>query len=119
MLGSISAPTAMASEYGAGSSKSIAAANAAGPIHVTAGMIQIRGDLDWSLHKNGMYSFVFSYGTDETDMLTKSVPYEPAIVRKMQDDAVSVILRSGFCLIFVSLAILTLSYKLAICIRGQ
>jgi ABC-type iron transport system FetAB ATPase subunit len=109
----------MASEYGAGSSKSIAAANAAGPIRVTAGMIQIRGDLDWSLHKNGMYSFVFSYGANAPDLLTKSVPDEPTIVTKIQNDAVSVILRSGFCLIFVSLAILTLSYKLAICVRGQ
>lgn len=120
MLGSISAPTAMASEYGTGSSKSITAANAAGPIRVTAGMIQIRGDLDWSLHKNGMYSYVLSYGTDATDLLTKSVPFEPEMVTKMQDNnTASVILRSGFYLIFVSLAILTLSYKLAICIRGQ
>ncbi|XP_078148016.1 NAC domain-containing protein 53-like [Carex rostrata] len=121
MLGSISAPTAMASEYGAGSSKSIAASNAAGPIRVTAGMIQIRGDLDWSLHKNGLYSFVFSYGTDATDLLTKSSPFEPtAMVTKMQqDNTASFILRSGFYLIFVSLAILTLSYKLATCIRGQ
>ncbi|KAJ4778438.1 NAC domain-containing protein 78 [Rhynchospora pubera] len=118
MLGSISAPTGMASDCGSGSSKAIAAANSAGPIRVTAGMIQIRGDLDWPLHKNGMYSFVFSCGTDATDLLTKSAPFEPEMVTKMQDDAASVILRSGFYLFFVSLALLTLSYKLAICIRG-
>ncbi|KAG1361359.1 NAC domain-containing protein 78 [Cocos nucifera] len=114
MLGSISAPPAIAAEYPRRmSEKSVgqfSETDSASSIHVTAGMIQIRGltmtgsTEHWSLQKNGDVDFLLSYGM-AGDEVRKSIGFEP--IPKMQGGLVSVVLRGGFYLFFLSALILT------------
>ncbi|KAJ3672201.1 hypothetical protein LUZ60_006922 [Juncus effusus] len=112
MLGSMSAPKPIASEFPSSSSKSMAAANSAGPIRVTAGIIQIvnlnNANDSWLERKTG---------TDCDNLVLKLVPTENG----NSDDEVAVftVFRGGFYLFFMSMAILTISYKLSMCVYGR
>ncbi|XP_008779162.2 NAC domain-containing protein 53-like [Phoenix dactylifera] len=125
MLGSISAPPAIAAEYPAGSEKragQISTTNSASSIHVTAGMIQIRGltvtgsTEHWSLQKNGDVGFLLSYGLAGNEV-RKSILLDS--ISKMQGGPVSMMLRGGFYLFFLSALLLTISYKMGLCIYSK
>ncbi|XP_010935813.1 NAC domain-containing protein 53 isoform X2 [Elaeis guineensis] len=125
MLGSISAPPAIAAEYPVRSEKpvgQISETHSASSIHFTAGMIQIRGltvtgsTEHWSLQKNGDVDFLLSYGMDG-DEARKSIGFEP--ISKIQGGLASVVLRGGFYLFFLSALILTVSYGVGLCICSR
>ncbi|KAG1359627.1 NAC domain-containing protein 53 [Cocos nucifera] len=125
MLGSISAPPAIAAEYPAGSEKragQISATHSTSSIHVTTGMIQIRGlsvtgsTKHWSLQKNGDMGFLLSCSL-ATDEVRKSVRSDS--ISKLQGGPVSTVLRGGCYLFFLSALILTISYKFGLCIYSR
>ncbi|XP_010940544.1 NAC domain-containing protein 53 [Elaeis guineensis] len=125
MLGSISAPPAIAAEYPAGSEKRvgrISATHSTSSIHVTTGMIQIRGITvtgsteHWSLPKNGDMSLLLSYSL-AGDEVRKSMRFDS--ISKLQGGPVSMVLRGGCYLFFLSALILTISYKLGLCIYSR
>lgn len=121
MLGSISAPPALAEEFCAGPGKSIvpisAAHSASSSVHVTAGIIQIGGlTFSGNTPKNGDYGFLISYSIDG-NLPTKSVEYDP--ITKMNGSAIATIFHSGFYLFFLSTLILAVSYKLGVCFYNR
>ncbi|XP_008787444.2 NAC domain-containing protein 53 [Phoenix dactylifera] len=126
MLGSISAPPALAAEYPVGRSEKpvgqISETHSASSVHVTAGMIQIR-DLTvtghtkhWSLQKNGDADFLLSYSMAGNEV-SNSIGFDP--ISKMQGGPLSVVLRGGFYLFFLSALILTVSYRVGLCICSR
>ncbi|XP_072978613.1 uncharacterized protein [Typha angustifolia] len=125
MLGSISAPPACAAEFPAGSGKSlgpISTNHSSSSVRVTAGIIQIAeltltGSAErWSLQKNADFGFLVSYNMTDS-VSRKSFDFEP--IAKMHDGAMSIVLRGGFYLFFFSAVILTLSYKVGMCIYNR
>lgn len=118
MLGSISAPPAYAAEP-TSSSKSVgrmsATNSASSSIHVTAGMIQIRGfevmgrAEHWSMHRNGDMGFLLSCGvaSRKSDDGFETVP-------KIRGWSMSVVLRGGLYCFLLSALVLMLCFKVGI-----
>lgn len=125
MLGSISAPPAMAECSSKGKAiELLPATHSSSSINVSAGMIQIRGISimgsgaeHWALQKNGELSFLVSYGGAANDIITKSLCFESST--KMQDGALGVLLRVGFYLVGLSALILTATFKVGVCVCNK
>lgn len=113
MLGSISAPPAFAAEYPA----------SLGSTHVTVGMVDVHGlsatssTGHCSLQKNGNGDLLLSYSIAENLGRKKSSGFQP--FRKIQDWTVSFLLRGGCYPFFLSALVLTISYKVGMCIYGK
>ncbi|RWW82466.1 hypothetical protein BHE74_00009080 [Ensete ventricosum] len=126
MLGSIPAPPACAAEFPSGSGKSVAQIpgnQSASSIHVTAGFFHICGSTVsenagyWSLRKNGHVDLILSYNSMADDVVRKTVG--PGCIAKNQVDVVSVMLRGGLYVFFLSALILTISFKVGMSICGR
>ncbi|CAL9760765.1 unnamed protein product [Musa acuminata subsp. burmannicoides] len=113
MLGSISAPPAFAAEYPA----------SLGSTHVTVGMVDVHGlsatssTGHCSLQKNGNGDLLLSYSIAENLGRKKSSGFQP--FRKIQDWTISFLLRGGCYPFFLSALVLTISYKVGMCIYGK
>ncbi|XP_073011661.1 NAC domain-containing protein 53-like isoform X2 [Typha latifolia] len=122
LLGSISAPPAFAAEFPAASGKSTSATHPASSIHVTAGMVQISGVTltgsteNWPLQKNEDFNLLLSYSM-AGDVARTSVCSEP--ITKMHGCAMAMVLRGGFYLFFLSAILLSVSFKVGICICNR
>ncbi|RRT62766.1 hypothetical protein B296_00018223 [Ensete ventricosum] len=126
MLGSIPAPPACAAEFPSGSGKSVAQTpgnQSSSSIHVTAGFFHICGSTVsenagyWSLRKNGHVDLILSYNSMADDVVRKTVG--PGCIAKNQVDVVSVMLRGGLYVFFLSALILTISFKVGMSICGR
>ncbi|CAL9203400.1 NAC domain-containing protein 78-like isoform X1 [Musa acuminata AAA Group] len=126
MLGSIPAPPACAAEFPSGSGKSVAQISgnhSASSIHVTAGFFHICGSTMsenagyWSLQKNGHVDLILSYNSMADNLVRKTVG--PGCIAKNQVDVVSVMLRVGLYVFFLSALILTISHKVGMSICGR
>ncbi|XP_072965527.1 NAC domain-containing protein 53-like isoform X4 [Typha angustifolia] len=122
LLGSISAPPAFAAEFPAASGKSTSATHPASSFHVTAGMVQISGVTltgsteNWPLQKNEDFNLLLSYSM-AGDVARTSVCSEP--ITKMHGCAMAMVLRGGFYLFFLSAILLSVSFKVGICICNR
>ncbi|XP_020092034.1 uncharacterized protein LOC109712708 isoform X1 [Ananas comosus] len=111
ILESISAPPAFAAEFPPMLGKSIGPileAHSTGSIRITADMIQI-GDYCYSLQKNKENGSALS-SSMVSNIPKRTTALEP--IKKIQHGAMSLVLRGGFCLFFLSAVILIFSCKL-------
>ncbi|CAL5000351.1 unnamed protein product [Urochloa decumbens] len=114
ILDSISAPPAFASEFPANLRKSLAPISGARPntIHVSAEVISIgslavaSGPNKWALQKDQGMELLF------TD-------FEPDARVHCGCNAITTVLRGGFCLVFFSAIMLLVSYEVGMCIYGK
>ncbi|KAG6509878.1 hypothetical protein ZIOFF_027885 [Zingiber officinale] len=111
VLGVIS-PQAPFSEWDSLPGK-LSTAHSASPVHVTAGIIQIYGSTmtedaaNWSLQKDGRVHFILSYRVVD-DMVSKTAGHD--LTSKYQINPISMALRGGLYLTFVSWLILAIAY---------
>ncbi|WOK92778.1 NAC domain-containing protein [Canna indica] len=120
----ISAPPAFASEFppSLGKYGQISGTYQAGRLHVSSGLIHLH-DLavasnaeDWSLHKKGTADLLLSYSIAENTG-RESAGFRP--FRKIQDWTASLLLRGGCYQFFLSTLVLTVGYKVGMCIYGK
>ncbi|KAJ4979528.1 hypothetical protein NE237_010308 [Protea cynaroides] len=127
MLGSIPAPPAFAEEFPTKALGQNSSAHSPRSIHVTAGVIRISdiaykgSGKDWSLCKGGDMDLLISYGMTRgavvatEQLISHSVGFEP-LANLLSGKAGSLMVRSGFYLIFFWVLILSVSYKIGCCI---
>ena len=120
MLDSMPAPPALAAEHPMKGAKSLnfsTSACSSTSVHITAGMIHIdaltvtESGKQWSVHKSQDVDFLLSYGMVRSHFGSNT--------EKMHDGVISLVIRSGFRLLFLSILFLALSFKMAICIYSR
>ncbi|KAM7467864.1 hypothetical protein LguiB_015426 [Lonicera macranthoides] len=115
ILGDINAPPAFASEFPT-KEAALHLNSTSSPLHVTAGMIQMRNltlsgnGIDLSFSKHGQVDIILSFG------LTRGDEYNFA---NSQSKAYSAVSRGWFCFMFIWVMVLSLSFKIGsyICAR--
>ncbi|XP_020275785.1 NAC domain-containing protein 78-like [Asparagus officinalis] len=118
MLGSISAPPAMAEGSVKGKAALFASTNSSSSVQVSTGIIQIHGitvmgssEEHWTLQKNGDTSFLLSYGMAANG---RSLCFETS--KRLRGGALGMLLRGGVYLFGLSVLVLSASLKVGLCV---
>lgn len=116
MLGNIPAPPAFASEFPTKDMAHRLTSQPSSPVHVTAGMIQIRDmslSSNWSLNKNGNIDIIFSVSLPQQNMSLDTSS------GSVSGKTLSTISRGWYCLMFFWVLMLSVSLKMGNFIYSQ
>lgn len=125
-LGSVSAPPAFASEFPASQEKhfgQVSGTYEGSLLNVSPALVQLHdftatsGAEDWLLRKNGNTGLLLSYSIADNVSSGKTSCFGP--LRKLQEWTTSLLLRCGCYPFFLSAPVLTISYKVGMCLYGK